>query len=134
LRRVPSLEANVYWRAYREALAKHASWIASRASPLCEDLSEEEEEEEERDAEQRLAEARTACEDPVLQITSAPETRPRALSNLWRHEAALLKSVQKNLHELQRLQAARAGVAVPVPAVVDVNFDLGGLGFRHDRQ
>ena len=41
---------------------------------------------------------------------------------LSRYEAALERSMYKALHELQRLQAVRAGVPVPAPAVVDVDI------------
>lgn len=43
-----------------------------------------------------------------------------AFAQLARHEAAIERSMLRALHELQRLQAARAGVEVPVPVVVDV--------------
>jgi hypothetical protein len=46
-------------------------------------------------------------------------------ANLWRHEAALSRSWSRALHELQRLQAARAGQRVPAPAVVDVDINIG---------
>jgi hypothetical protein len=40
---------------------------------------------------------------------------------LSRYEATLERSLFKALHELQRLQAARDGEAVPLPMVVDVS-------------
>lgn len=43
-----------------------------------------------------------------------------AFAQLARHEAAIERSMLRALHELQRLQAARAGVRVPVPVAVDV--------------
>lgn len=42
------------------------------------------------------------------------------ISVLSRYEVTLERSLYKALHELQRLQAARDGQAVPVPVVVDV--------------
>jgi hypothetical protein len=45
-----------------------------------------------------------------------------------RYEAFLERSLHKNLHELQRLQASRAGVAVPLPVAVDV--EVSGMTGR----
>ena len=47
-----------------------------------------------------------------------------AFANLWRHEAALDRSFSRSLHELQRLQAMRAGEQIAPPAVVDVDVNL----------
>jgi len=46
---------------------------------------------------------------------------PDALSRLSRYEMAIERSLFRNLHELQRLQAARAGQHVTPPVTVDVN-------------
>jgi hypothetical protein len=48
------------------------------------------------------------------------ETDRKKLQLLSRYEATLERAFYKALHELQRLQAARDGQAVPVPTVVDV--------------
>jgi len=45
---------------------------------------------------------------------------------LSRYETALERGLFKALHELQRLQAARAGAQVPLPVVVDVSLDTVG--------
>ena len=45
---------------------------------------------------------------------------------LERREQALSRSFMKTLHELQRLQAKRAGEPVAPPAAVDVDVNLGG--------
>ena len=46
---------------------------------------------------------------------------------LSRYEVTLERSLYKALHELQRLQAARDGQAVPLPVAVDVSVsDEGG--------
>ena len=50
-----------------------------------------------------------------------------AFSKLSRYEAAIERSLYKALHELQRLQAARRGEAVPLPAAVDVNLEISSL-------
>jgi hypothetical protein len=47
-----------------------------------------------------------------------------ALSKLHRYEAGLERAYWRTLHELQRLQAARAGEDVAPPAVVDVAVHL----------
>ena len=89
-----------------------------------------------QDAEQKLARARADLDDPSLNVTRVLETTPQPFSNLWRHEAALIRSLLKMLHELERLQARRAGEHVPAPVVVDVDVshreppraDIGGTG------
>lgn len=43
-------------------------------------------------------------------------------SKLTRYEAALERGLFRALHELQRLQAARAGERVPLPVAVDVEL------------
>jgi hypothetical protein len=45
---------------------------------------------------------------------------------LSRYEATLERSLYKALHELQRLQAARAGQPVPLPEAVDVDVSISG--------
>lgn len=46
---------------------------------------------------------------------------PGAFTQIARHEAAIERSMLRALHELQRLQAARTGVEVPVPVAVDID-------------
>ena len=45
-----------------------------------------------------------------------------ALSKLSRYETAHERSLSRALHELQRLQAARAGQVVSLPAVLDIDI------------
>jgi hypothetical protein len=47
---------------------------------------------------------------------------------LSRYEVTLERSLYRALHELQRLQAAREGRAVPLPAAVDVDVSVSGPG------
>ena len=47
---------------------------------------------------------------------------------LSRYEVTLERSLYKALHELQRLQAARDGQAVPLPQAVDVEVSVSGPG------
>jgi hypothetical protein len=56
----------------------------------------------------------------ALRVSLVPETR--TLDRLLRYEAALERSLFRALHELHRLQAARAGVSVPPPAALDVDL------------
>ena len=48
-----------------------------------------------------------------------------ALGTLSRYEAGLDRSLYAALHELQRLQAARSGEPVRVPAALDVTVTSG---------
>ena len=50
------------------------------------------------------------------------------IEKVLRYETTIERSTFRALHELERLQAKRAGKDVPIPAVVDVNVD-GGEGF-----
>lgn len=56
-------------------------------------------------------------------------TKRDTLSKLSRYEAAIDRSLQRAYHELQRLQAARAGKDVPPPVAVDVD-----VAVRHEAQ
>ena len=49
---------------------------------------------------------------------------PDVLDKVARYENGLERSLFRNLHELQRLQAARSGVAVTPPAAVDVDLSV----------
>jgi hypothetical protein len=48
------------------------------------------------------------------------------LSNLERYETTLFRSLTKALHELQRLQAMRAGERVSAPVALDVDVTIDG--------
>lgn len=47
------------------------------------------------------------------------------LGKIARHESVLEKSLLRTMHELERLQATRAGQVVPPPVAVDVNVEVG---------
>ena len=68
--------------------------------------------------------ARWKLHQPSLAETQGLQSYAAAFSHLQRHEAALSRSVSRNLHELQCLQALRAGEHVPPPAVVDVDVNI----------
>jgi hypothetical protein len=69
-----------------------------------------------------------AKKDPLLGATFSLGNYGETFANLWRHETALSRSWSKTLHELQRLQAMRAGERVPVPAAVDVDVTMNRSG------
>ena len=56
------------------------------------------------------------------------DTDREKIQLLSRYEVTLERSLYRALHELQRLQAAREGRAVPLPAAVDVDVSVSGLG------
>jgi len=70
---------------------------------------------------QRQLEAAVARLDRSRREHLLPE--PKVRDTLARYEAHLDRSLYKALHELQRLQAARAGQSVPLPVAIDVNLD-----------
>jgi hypothetical protein len=49
-------------------------------------------------------------------------------SKLARYETTLERSLYRALHELQRIQAVRAGQLVPPPFAVDLDLNVTGLG------
>jgi hypothetical protein len=123
LRRVPRLEALFYRhgcaeslvRQTKEAVLKHklgSADILPLGDPQAHDL------------EQRLTQAKSQLDDPALNVALALKTSPEPFRNLTRHEAALTRSLLRGMHELERLQAKRAGQHVPVPAIVDVDVSV----------
>jgi hypothetical protein len=75
-----------------------------------------------RDAQKKLAHLRAELDDPGFNIARVMETSSQQLMHLWRHEAGLNRTWLRAMHELERLQARRAGEYVPVPTVCDVNL------------
>jgi hypothetical protein len=76
------------------------------------------------DAEQSLSRVRAQVDDPAFNVTRVLDASPEPFKNLWRHEVALFRSMLRSMHELERLQARRAGHHLPVPAVVDVDVSI----------
>ncbi|MGO9604400.1 MAG: hypothetical protein ACLQAT_13570 [Candidatus Binataceae bacterium] len=65
--------------------------------------------------------------DAVLEGTARSFARnAQAFATLARYRSSIENSAYRALHELQRLQAVRAGQIVAAPAAVDVNVNLGG--------
>jgi len=64
---------------------------------------------------------------PPVNMYEALEYKFRYFETFQRYEAYIERGMYKALHELQRLQAARSGKPVPVPAVVDVEISGQGI-------
>ena len=60
--------------------------------------------------------------DAFFDTTRVLETFPEPFKNLWRHEAALSRSMFRTLHELERVQAKRSGERVQAPMFVHVDI------------
>ena len=52
--------------------------------------------------------------------------RAKVLVTLTRYEAAIERSMYRALHELERVQASRAGQSVPLPMTIDVDVSERG--------
>jgi hypothetical protein len=65
-------------------------------------------------------------EGTVLKDVFSWKSDQERLQLISRYETTLERSLYKALHELQRLQAGRAGQAVPLPEAVDVNVAVTG--------
>lgn len=133
LRRVPIFEATLYRRGYQELLVRQATesvsqYESTEKDRLLASLEHKKvaarDREAHEEAEQRLTRAPAQLDDASFNATRVLETSPGPLSNLWRHEVALSRSMLRMLHELERLQAKRAGEHVPAPAIVDVDVSL----------
>lgn len=133
LRRVPMFEAALYRRGFHELIVERESTTCDRLElSQCERTSalllRKEVAQCDRavfqQAANRLGQAQAALDEPSLTIIRILEKYGATLTNLWRHETDISRTVYKMLHELQRLQAARAGQPVPAPSVVDVNINL----------
>lgn len=133
LRRVPRFEALLYRyggarlrvRQAEELVMQYESTEEERLLASLEKKSvAERDREAHEDAENNLARERAHINDPAFNVTRVLEMSPEPLGNLWRHESALTRSLVRNMHELERLQAKRAGQYVPLPEVVDVDVKV----------
>jgi hypothetical protein len=61
---------------------------------------------------------------PSISLLGKMEKCEEATAKLERYEATRFQAFLKALHELERLQARRAGEDVPVPAVLDVDLSV----------
>jgi hypothetical protein len=79
--------------------------------------------EEAQEEEQRLVEARQRWKLQLdRKLRGLTLLEPDVLEKVARYENGLERSLFKNLHELQRLQAQRNGVEVAPPVVLDVDI------------
>lgn len=125
--RAPALEAALHAREKQEAKIENLDWelleFETLALLMREDAPPSSEAHKRANAKRRTA-IRQMEEQPLFRATCVLEKYERELTNLARHEERLQSSMLKMLHELQRLQAERAGGVVPAPAVLDVNLDV----------
>jgi hypothetical protein len=134
LRRVALLESALYRRGHQESIIAHQEKEVSRYEYTMKSRLIETELDEIRvedgncqahaDASAKLTESRSKLHDPSVEMTMVFEKYAETFANLSRHEAGLFRSFSRNLHELQRLQAIRAGERVAAPAVVDVDVNI----------
>jgi hypothetical protein len=68
--------------------------------------------------------ASVQSDDPLVRVAESFHTAAATLSNLERYETAPFRAFTRMLHELQRLQAMRAGKPVAAPAVLDVDVNI----------
>jgi len=76
-------------------------------------------------AKARIEKARAGLDEDVALLGAAyrrDSQQSDAISKLLRYETTLEKSLLRTLHELQRLQAMRAGKAVLPPVAIDINL------------
>lgn len=136
LRRVGQIEAGIFTRHHYQELSKRAADKASQynASIDLGELLMRVERDRRRQSVQPAVAAQQAeqeAQDAAAQILAA--SRPllsafdgptNTLANVSRYETTLERSLFKALHELERLQARRAGQPIAPPAVLDVNLDV----------
>ncbi|HEY1851641.1 MAG TPA: hypothetical protein VGG60_11495 [Candidatus Binataceae bacterium] len=133
VRRVPIFEAARYQRGRQELAIEHAQRevrksrsaeaVATFAAMTGMPTRSRARTKAERKLEEAEAERQNLLQlNPSLDASRVLEDSVVTFANLWRQERALTRSILRNLHELQRLQAIRAGENVPAPTVIDVNF------------
>jgi hypothetical protein len=134
LRRLGKVEAGIFAHEFFAELADRAEREARAQESTLSDLmafadTSIGDEGKHREALQRAQEMRVKqdAENTALGRTFARDAgSANAFSKLSRYETAIERGLYKALHELQRLQAARAAAgSVPPPVAVDV--DVSGL-------
>ena len=134
LRRLGRVEAGIFAHEYFAELADRAEREARAQESTLSDLmafadTSIADESKHCEALQRAQEMRVKqdAENTALGRTFARDAHSaNAFSKLSRYETAIERSLYKALHELQRLQAARAAAgSVPPPVAVDV--DISGI-------
>jgi hypothetical protein len=129
LRRVGRVEAGIFAWEHSEELAERAEREAHRyEANLADDLVKvldititDEKKHEEAHSRARRIRSEQEDETATLGRTFARDAdRANAFSKLSRYETAIERALYRALHELERRQAARGGVAVTPPQVLDV--------------
>ena len=135
LRRIHLLEATLYRREERAAKigSARAAVAAYEKSLLTLPEFPVEVDPKDREAHRKATEnfEKLVADEPVpplVKLIGLTEKCAAASANLERHETACFRSLIKALHELERLQARRAGEPVPVPAAVDIDLGISGNG------
>jgi len=130
LRRFPQIEAEILTSQMWSDVAQKSRTYAVELLGLC-SLDPKEapalQRQDCRDAIQLEKDAQRAEVAPDIAVGRAwvHDTKGgAALSRLSRYEFSLERAFYRNLHELQRLQAARAGMEVPPPVAIDVAIDV----------
>jgi hypothetical protein len=105
--------ASLWWRAERaKTTANQALWMAAKKNTLEDHLPFD------------RADELMYFEADLCRLAGAwdHDTQERLL----RHELTLVRSFFRLLHELERIQAQRKGLAIPPPVAVDVNISGAG--------
>jgi hypothetical protein len=137
LRRIPQLEAALYWREDRQ-VKWEAAWrekSSCETNPMKEVMESAYKSDVRPDrreihqaAEAKLRELQAEPVAPLVPLTTLLEKLIPTLSNLERYETTLFRSFTRACHELERIQAKRAGERVPAPAALDVDISISGNG------
>jgi hypothetical protein len=137
LKRIPILEATVHARDQQElivtAMTREIAGLkaAAEQDPMDEllvRLHKRELTPAEREAlnkaQAKLEEANAKLDEPTLKVSRVLERHADELERWWRRGETLRRSMFRTLHELQRLQAIRAGERVAAPAILDVDVNI----------
>lgn len=130
VRRIPLYEVALQARAQQEKLIERlklevAGYEESSVACLVKSVNRPHDPDAYARAKSALEAANRQLEEqPLFYATRALEDYERHLGILHRHEEMLVRSVLKMMHELERLQAQRAGRYVPPPVAVDLNVDI----------
>jgi hypothetical protein len=128
LRRIGRVEAGVFSAAYYEHVSMKASAeVRLHTRHILDnghDLTMVTDKAAHDAALKKKKEAENLAEGEVPSLGRAFFSKERTFATLSRYETAIERGMFKALHELQRLQAARAGVVVPPPVVAEVDVDV----------
>ena len=118
LRRVRRVEAGIFVSGLEQPKRPPRREFRAFAGVLPMDEVQPKEDEEEDQTDPRHRALKLIGKSFIRDANNA-----NALSKLSRYETALHRSLQRDLHELERLQARRKGAPVQTPIAVDVMID-----------